>query len=752
MRILLFYIFYVVYFVALCSVDSEAQNIVINEVMYVNKTSLPDEDGDFHDWIELYNPLDSAVDIGMYGLNDKYNNCNSWVFPNITMPAKSYLIVFASGKNRKHGIELHCDFKLKTMKEAVYLFNNTGIIIDSIHPVCVPPDNSLACYRDADISNRIVCTPTPGFSNNSAQEVEVHFLSDTLWLNAYGGFYKNAVLLEPEKMHANNTIHYTLNGSEPNFDDDCIDSSLCLHNRTPSKNKIAKQSEDGVKPGDDIIKAQVFRAQVYSNGCPASNMVTETYFIGDNWINSYNIPIVSLITDNDNLFDDETGIYVLGNHQNYYMRGKEWERDVHVEIFDSLGVNVIKQNAGMRIHGGGNRQAAQKSLRLYARAEYGKESFEYPLFTDKPHIQHYERLLLRSTKDWHATVIKDHLTQNLVKTMNCDYMASVNAIVLINGEYWGIYNLRERQDEYYVAANYHIDVPQITVIEHTVDGIVAEEGNYNEYSNLLLLIDNHQLDSSEYYEYVNEFIDLDALIDYYCAELYFANLDFPFRNLRMWKTECDTSRWRYFFYDCDACMQRVNYNHLIDYAENDFIQPRFHNDYTYILMRLLKNSEFRQKFTGRLLSHLSSTFAPNRVIALISDMERDLEPLMAEHIYRWHLPTDIVSWKKNIEMLKVFVLQRPVVLTGQVLDYFDSMFLVYPNPTTDHVYLNPNFSCTSLSYTITDIQGRVLIGKTDVLCHNPPLYLPLNLPSGMYILRLETQGMCVTKKICIVAP
>ncbi|MDD2198886.1 MAG: CotH kinase family protein [Bacteroidales bacterium] len=438
---------------ALIIFNGFSQTIVINEVVYSNKGCLQDSFGNTPDWIELYNAANYAINLEAYIIADGLETDDYWNMPAYSLQPGEYKVIFASGKNIRTGNEWHTDFKLGLMQEQVFLLNPQQIVIDFIPLQCVPPDKSLSCKPDGDSQNRKVCIPSPGQSNNEADEVIINYLPDELSVSHSSGFFNGEIEVELTNLNPENKICFTLNANDPDYDDDVYTEALILDDRTPYNNRFADEPPMSFKVGNDIFKAQVLRAQVYSEGCPAGNPINRTFFISNTSTNPYNVPVVSLITDKDNLFDDDEGIYVLGNNENYWRSGKAWERDVYVEMFDKSGVKIIDQMAGMRIHGGGNRKSDQKSLRLYARNKFGKGWFSYPFFEDKQHIDSCKRLILRNVKDWDGTMIVDELSQNLVKDMNIDYSAFVTSIVFINGEYWGIYSLRERQDEYYVGSN-----------------------------------------------------------------------------------------------------------------------------------------------------------------------------------------------------------------------------------------------------------------------------------------------------------
>jgi hypothetical protein len=191
----------------------------------------------------------------------------------------------------------------------------------------------------------------------------------------------------------------------------------------------------------------------------------------------YHLPVVSIATDSLHLFDYDTGIFVPGSitimggpeddkkkdephlFGNYVQRGVEWERPASFELFETSGERALAQDIGIRVHGGRSRSLPLKSLRLYARSEYGENRFYYPVFPDLPYRE-YNRLILRNSgQDFfsRSTMFRDGFMQTLVRDLNLDTQAYRPSVVFINGEYWGIMNIRERYDEDYLARTWGVD-------------------------------------------------------------------------------------------------------------------------------------------------------------------------------------------------------------------------------------------------------------------------------------------------------
>ena len=739
-------IFFLYIITFLISKQIIAQPLVINEVVYTNKEIIYDRFGDTPDYIEIYNNSNYVINLKGYQLTDDTTESTLWKFPDISLKPDSFLVVFASDRDTLIENELHTDFKLAMMHDPVYLMDENRQVVDKTDVECVPADKSLGCYPDGS-SHRIVQSPSPGKSNNQADTMTIHYVPDTLTVNHKSGFYSNPVPLHFENKHPENIIYYTLDADEPDSESDTFLYDITLKDISEEKNRFADEVDNGHIPGRHIFKANVVRAIVYSDGCPASNEISNTYFIHKNVKKRFeHVPVVSLITDENNLFDPDEGIYTTGNFTNYDQRGKAWERDIHFEYFDTLGHQLINQNAGFRIHGRGSLGTAQKSLRLYARHEYGNPVFQNSFFSDKPRLSEFKTLLLRATRDWSGTVFKDELTQKIVRGMDVDYSASQTTIVYLNGEYWGIYSLRERNDEHYVENNFQLDSCLLDLISYDPHhGEVLEEGTKDSYERLLQFLERADPSAETFYDDISQMVDISAIIDFYCAQLFLANTDFPNNNVKYWKTQSDTSRWRIFFFDCDGCMIRANYDHLSEYNNTSDRYQRYDDWATFIFRTLLKNATFRQRFTDRFYELLSTNFSAQQVTDLIQYYEKLYTPLIPEHTYRWRQPRDFRKWQDNLTGIKAFALQRPLYMYQQLSNNFSNPFMIYPNPSG---------GAFTIQFNGTENKALVKIFRTDgVLTEKQSLAgstrLQTSLKPGLYLVQVEYHGMIFTDKIII---
>ncbi len=570
--------------------DGDNDNaVVINEVLASNATTNADEDGDYEDWIELYNRGDQPVDLANFGLSDDYDEPFQWLFPEGTViEPGEYLLVWASGKNRRNpGEPLHTNFRIAQAGEEVLLTHPfTGERLDEITPRLIPTDISFGRYPDGGDEWYFFYDPTPGAAND---EPGLSELIETPELSVPSGFFEDEVEVSIHADDPDATILYTLDGSDPDpanlngqgesfsvayfFPGEdsekqivgktnhtyIYDGPLTLSDRTDSGNTAAdiittydksRGRHLWHRPPEDLLKARVVRAAVYKNG-QTGPTATATYIPEGPGKPQLNLPVLSITTGLDNLFGHENGIYVPGqiyfdeggqendfvSAGNYQQRGHDWERPVHIDFIDPGQGSFFSQNAGMRIHGGGSRNNDIKSFRLYARGQYDFENrFNYQFFSgaedkaeNKP-LDTFNRLLMRTNGNL-RDYLNDIAAHRLMEPTYAGSQRSKAMHHMINGEYWGLVYLRDRFDRFYIRYNYGVHEDNVVMIQgpygENHPGRV-EEG-YPEDFVLYLDMYRHAVDNDlsdpDHYAGMTEKLDIMSYIDFNVVFIYLGNVD-----------------------------------------------------------------------------------------------------------------------------------------------------------------------------------------------------------------------------------
>ncbi len=710
----------ILFWVCISAAESKVR---INEVMSSNKNTFSDEDGSFSDWIELYNSGEDNVDLtGMY-LSDDKKKLNKWTFPHTVIPAKEYLLIWASGKD-KTGIngELHTNFSISADGEELILTDAGGLVIDRIEIPAMSSDKVYCRIPDGSDYLLISETPTPGNEN-----IYSEFLTAPVFSNE-GGFYQTAFNLTLTHPDPEAIILYTLDGSEPllehldgysyqyknrykelpinpngSFINDQLKSfiysgSISIRNRTSEPLDAARipstfQFNADYIPSatQDVFKGTVVRARVFKEGVGYGPISVHTFFVTSEGRSKYSLPVIALTASKDHLFDYEKGIHVAGadfdewrsSHPlipanpsvpaNYQRRGDKWEYPGHFEYFEaSKNIAVLNQQVGYRIHGGWTRSEPQKAFRIYARKDYGASNLEYPFFTQTQEDK-FKRIILKNTFNFRVT---DALTQDMVRHLNFPTQASQYAILFLNGEYWGIQEIKERFDKYFLESKYGIDPDNIDYLNNEA---VVDEGDNLAYLKLLDYVRNSSMTSISDYNYLENNIDLENYIDYYATEIYTSNRDWPHNNIDYWRVKTDSTlkdvpyghdgRWRWMVYDLDLGMNGVatadSFTHnTLEWASRD-------HSSTVLFRNSIKNPTFSAQFINRFADLLNTTFLYERIYPLIEQQKKDIVKFFPEHLKRWaNINGGISRLNQTFDRMSNFVQNRSSFVRQDIQDKF----------------------------------------------------------------------------------
>jgi len=507
-----------------------------------------------------------------------------------------------------------------------------------------------------------------------------------------GGFYKEGFLLELNVDDPKAKIFYTLDCSEPTRSSNLYTGPIKIDSRKGEPNILSniQTSPFLKKPDGEVFKATVIRAQAFKDDGSTSKIITNTYFIdekNEGHENRYSLPLISITTDAGNLFDHNYGIFVPGAHfyldnaddkhsGNYFQRGIEWERPIHIEFFEADGTLGFSQNAGIRVNGGSSRYLSNKSMRIYARDLYDKkDTFDYPIFPGllKPNSSEtltlFKSFILRNSgNDYRRAYFRDGMLQTLVSHLGFDTQAYRPAIVFINGEYWGIYNIRERYDEWFIENNYDVDRSKVVILSKYYAAVkVGEPEDKIQYLDIVRVIqekvDSGTINDPEVYEYINTLIDVDNFINYFASQIFFLNNDWPLNNISFWRLRTEVyepnaiyghdGKWRWMMFDVDSSFslkgQSVKHDSMRDAAKRHKL-----------FSLLLENNEFKYQFINTFSDLINSTFRTEWITKKIKETQSVLEPEMPEHFKRWSYEhTSIERWNENVQGMIEFAQDRP---------------------------------------------------------------------------------------------
>lgn len=445
-------------------------------------------------------------------------------------------------------------------------------------------------------------------------------------------------------------LYYSTNGIIPEYGDKKIKDSLIVSENT----------------------GFLFRA--LKDGKLLDSIVAKT-FIFDH----HNIPVLSILIDEDDFWNDSTGIYCQGPNPiwndslkqwencNYQ---QDWERRVYMEFIDTNGVR-ISQQCGLKIFGESTRRQPDKSMKLIARSRYGKKRFNYQFFPNDT-LQEFKQLVIRTSgNDFRGTRFKDVLNTYLARNLGLDAMNYRPVQLYVNGVYWGLYNLREKINDHYFAAHYNIDNDSVNIV---MGRWIPQHGSSRDYKKMYEWFAELDTMDDDAYEKAKEWIDIRNYINYRVFEIYINNADAR-GNIRYWQSPQLDNKFRMVLYDTDLSFgtaRRKLLTNFIAEEQTEWYNPEWSTMY---LRKLLQNKVFKDEFVVQFAHIMNTALQRDTMLAAIDKFEKSYENELPRpgDISKGHLrkvPIPIDEWKENVNSLKSFAKLRPKYMYAELQEVF----------------------------------------------------------------------------------
>ncbi|HLP13515.1 MAG TPA: CotH kinase family protein [Flavobacteriales bacterium] len=565
----------------------------------------------------------------------------------------------------------HTNFSLASGGFGLSLSNAAGTVIDSQTFGPIKVNNSRGRSTDGASTFCTFIFPTPKDTNDVSPCFNNYVIEPSFDLPA--GFYSGSQTVSIN-VPAGCAVFYTTNGNEPWYTTAPLYTGPITIGSTT------------------VLRARAFDLAGLS--LPSST-ITNTYFINEN-ISSR---VISVCTDSSNLWDWNTGIYVMGpdadtalpyQNANFW---KGWKKQAHTEFFDLNHQQGFELDNALSIHGNYSKAWPQKSFRISANDDYADPYINYQLFPSK-NINKFRSFNIRNAGiDWNTCHFRDRLMHKMLEKCDVDLMAGEPATLFLNGDYWGVYEMRERQDEYYIAENHNVDPENVDLLRFEGDIL---NGTNTDFLNMVEFIGGSDLTIQSNYDSALNLIDLDNYCDYFIAETYYNNSDWIWtddvahaqgtNNIKFWRTHSPASKWRYVLWDTDLGLA------LFDGAAahcpygllNQIIDPSviYKSKHVEMLTSFLNNTDFKNHFINRYCDLMNTTFHPTPFTNTAYAMRDEMMPEMARHFARWNGPIDIfgiwtvgrstnvTEWLAEIEEMVDFINCR----AGYVRDSLESEF------------------------------------------------------------------------------
>jgi len=663
--------------------------VYITEVMASNDVTTLDENGTAVDYIELYNASAETVDLSFYGLSDSLKRPRRWQFPaGTTIEPGEYKIIYCDGTNLSSNTELHTNFSMtRAGGETATFCDPNGKVLDRLPLSLIPTDHSYG-RTDGYSGFYYYDQPTPGAANGTGY---YGYASNPSFSHP-GGEYKGTLTLTVD-VPKDTQVYYTLDGTVPT------------------------QQSDLYVPGSEfsISSTAVIRIRAFdtSGRLQPSEIITQTYLM--NLYHSF--PIVSVVTDPDNLWNPELGMLTVGEDvdkskgipfkNTVYRANKESKEKIgikpgHVEMYSKDGVQLINQDMEFGLQGQYSLDMPQKTFKVKAKAKYGAKYFDAALFPDREFVQYRSFVLRNSGNDCVWTRLNDGLQGRLIDRFNEQaevpstviHQAWNPVVVYLNGVYWGHYNMRERADRFFIAQHEGIgleNADQMDVLE--ASGRTVCFGTSKEYRAMIERVENSDpANNPEDLQYILDNVDVDNYFDYMAFQMFFGNSD-P-GNIRFYRLKTEGSKWKWLFYDADYGLFRSGFDSPTSYLKPTGAgQMNINNT---LLRKLLENDEMRHKFLIR-LGEIYQFMTTDTMINELNTMAGILEPEMSMHFNRWAEENDkainvdspltpegaLRYWHERLDYTRNVLKKRPTYFYEMVQERFelsDDEMLFYFGP------------------------------------------------------------------------
>ncbi|TVQ78886.1 MAG: T9SS C-terminal target domain-containing protein [Flavobacteriales bacterium] len=765
--------------------ETQAQDFpVINEACNHYFNSVVDREGDGSAWVELYNPTDSVISMNAWYLSSDTFNLRMYPLPDTLIYPGKFLLIALSGKYSSNTYIIDGHFAWSKDQPRLFLSDSVGVR-DQIHMPDLPYDHSYGRVSDGDSLWEAFRLPTPGATNFGAKRFVPITEQLTVW--PFSGWYQvDSIRLEVGSSASDLEIRYAFQGFSPE------DSSAFVYSNSawiyPHQSDTFAWIPTTVNSLESLFRwrqpqnvpsfVNTLSIAGYRNGERVTPYYYRHYFMQRS-APSFNLPVISIQTPPDNLFGFERGIYVPGRVHaetpvtswpwgtgNFHERGRAWERLAHLSFFEPDGSLAFEQNLGLRIHGGGSRALPMKSLRLYPRGIYGESRLRYQFFPERD-FTNYNRILLRNSgQDFVKTMFTDAMVSHIVAPLDLDRQLSQAAVHYINGEFWGVINIRDRIDEHFISYTRNVPEEQVELIEVFRPTQEEEDNGWSRF--MLQLYDFDDYNDDGFFDFMEEHLDIDNLIDYLIVRLYIGSFDWPGNNRMVWRDKRG-GRFRNILFDNDHTLERYDFN-TFELALNPngpfWPNPRWS---TALFRAAMQNDIFLEKFIARNAWMIKEIFAPERLTAILDSFVELYEPVMFDQISRWQKPGEnIGAWYFYLQFIREFIVKRPCFMRQFTIDQFNLHWTYLAELECENrqlenssqssklrmeVFPNPSDGQFTLAGLITPY-SKVKISVSNTLgqtVHNESSFidasylikhfdLRLNLQPGVYYIRVENEG------------
>ena len=579
---------------AFCDARIPEGPLAIWEVMTYNNSYLPQRLGECYDWVELRNISEETIDLSRYTISDDLEDNGMHRLPQVMLaPGETYIVILSGDADVAEQGYDQALFALDSREDQLFLFDSDGKLLDFVLLRDIPL--GFSCGRSEGKGGFAYMEPTPENPNIAG----CRYISGAVLASWDPGVYVQEADCVVT-MEAAGDIYYTTDGSVP----------------TENAKKYTAPIE--------IKTTTVLRAVSIEPGKLPGEVYTATFILGQ----SHDLPVVSLVTDPENLWG-RNGIYKSGD-----ISVKEIRVPAHVSYNGEDGSFAI--NCETNLHGATTVTAFEKKTFAIRFQDYMDGPLHYDVFEDGE-VTSFRSLLIRTA---HESSISTQMHDALI----CQVAAEVSdnilsqkykyVVLYLNGEYWGVYALRERHSPEHYAS--YRDVPADTV--HSVRHMIQEDNNLQE---MYRFLEYNSLRKQENYEYVCSVIDVGSYADWIIFEAYMDNIDINY-NVRYYYSTAE-GKWVMGLSDLDLGMMGTR-------GAFGYVDKTFHHGR--LISALLDNEDFQILMAERLAELLSGPMTDENMILRIREMADQIRSEMPNEQERWG--TWVPGWENAVQEMVDF--------------------------------------------------------------------------------------------------
>lgn len=582
--------------------------LIISEVLPSN-SAFPCSLGDHHDLVEIQNISDVPVHLAGYALSDKRSEPSRYTFPDVVLESGEFYIVYCCGEASAQAN--HASFKISADGETLYLSKNGGFTDALTVPGNLGKNESYG--REGKLPSYFP-SPTPGKENKNGMRTGMASPVASL----PSGVYTEALTVT---LQAEGRIYYTTDGSRPTTASAVYTKPLDISGVTTIRTFCVSENR-------------------------TSPLSAFTYAVGV----QHELPVVCVSIPQNSL----TGEQGVLNHIE-----DNFEHEAMLTLLED-GEEKFSVPFGFRLHGNDSRKMDKQNFQLRFRSEYGAGKLKYPLFDNRDFDEFNSLLLKGGSEDWYTTMLRDEFCTGLVDGNTGLYTQAIKPVVLyLGGTYWGIYYLRERVSDDYVASHLGVSPESVDLVEFTA--AYAQSGSNQDFKALQNYVKSHDMSQKEHFDYLASQIDVVSLMDWYICRSFVGDIDL--NNIRRFRSSEADGKWHWVYFDLDWAMWRPDEKAFTKLLSNRNGDPA-------LIKALLQSPQGRDLFLKRCDELFGSVLSEEHFLQVLDGLTEQIRSEMPADRERWG--RSVTKWETEMQKLRDFVKdgKRINILKADLKDYF----------------------------------------------------------------------------------